>query len=75
MRSRRECGRWAVRVLGPEGEESLPGVGRAESRARIGPRQLPGRSGLRWLGKAETRCLPATNGDGAKARVSDAWVR
>lgn len=57
LRSPRGCGRWAARAPGPEGGAHSPGAREpGQVRGCSG-----GRSGLRWLGKAGTRCLPASN--------------
>ena len=81
---RSQCGRerWAVRAPGrgprapgPEGGARSSRAGRTESRAGVGPRQLQAGRVCVGSGKAGTCCLPAANSNGAKARVSDAWVR
>ena len=82
--SRSQCGRerWAVRAPGrgprapgPEGGARSSRAGRTESRAGVGARQLQAGRVCVGSGKAGTCCLPAANSNGAKARVSDAWVR
>lgn len=64
-----------ARALGSEGGARSSRAGRTESRAGVGARQLQAGRVCVGSGKAGTCCLPAANSNGAKARVSDAWVR